>query len=227
MPAPNTGGVLRSRIQDMEIGDYIVWKSNGSAYIMDGSTSGYTERPVIGASDSAMPYAMTYWYGIKVDRGLIVADRVIHHTVSWSQLNAWEIIEGKPLTLLDGTLGVFRSLGGGNAFANADGTRSLTDQGQGAWPINNEWDTYIVKKDYGTGAGRDDVWHFWGVTSWCNETPSNGVTEAANSSRVSRGAWKDGTYTYGGVKTLKNYNAGTASQYIGFRPVFEYKEVIA
>lgn len=225
MPVPNTGGQLRSRIADMEIGDYIVWKSNGSAYIMDGSTEGYTERPVTGASDAAMPYAMTYWYGIKVDQGLIVADRVIHTSISWNQLNSWGLIEGKPLTLLDGTIGIYRSLGGGNAFADADGGRKITDQGFGGWPTNNEWDTYIVKKDYGNGAGRDDVWHYWGVTTWCNETPSNGVAEAANTSRVSRGAWKDGSYTYGNEKTMKNYGSGVSSQYIGFRPVFEYREV--
>ena len=206
----------------MEVGDYIVWKSNGSAYIMDGSTEGYTERPVIGASDTAMPYAMTYWYGIKVDQGLIVSDRVIHTSISWTQLNTWELIEGKPLTLLDGTLGVFRSLGGGNAFADANGNRATTDQGFGGWPTNNEWDTYIVKKDYGNGAGRDDVWHWtnhkWGT--WVQETPS-GLMNSSNSRRVIRG-------TNGSVAKVDGLAFDTAtsiSSYMGFRPVFEYREV--
>lgn len=225
MPAPNTGGVLRSRIQDMKVGDYIVWKSNGTAYIMDGSIEGYTERPITGATDTAMPYAGTYWYGIKVDRGLIIADRVIHHTISWNQLNTWELIEGKPMTLLGGFMGIYRSLGGGNAFADASGARTTTNQGAGAWPINNEWDTYIANKDYGTGSGRDDVWNYWGVTTWCNETPSLGLADAINTSRVTRGAWKDGTYTYGNVKTMKLYASNHSSLFVGFRPVFEYKEV--
>lgn len=222
MPVPNTGGQLRSRIADMEVGDYIVWKSNGSAYIMDGSTEGYTERPVTGASDTDMPYAMTYWYGIKVDQGLIVADRVIHTSISWTQLNTWELIEGKPLTLLDGTTGVFRSLGGGNAFADADGGRKITDQGFGGWPTNNEWDTYIVKKDYGNGAGRDDVWHWinhkWGT--WVQETPS-GLMNSSNSRRVIRGT--NGSVAK--VDGLSFDSPNTISSYMGFRPVFEYREV--
>lgn len=228
MPAPNTGGVLRSRIQDMRVGDYIVWKSNGSAYIMDGSVEGYTERPVSGATDTAIPYAMTYWYGVKVDKGLIIADRVIHHTISWSQLNAWELIEGKPLTLLDGTLGVFRSLGGGNAFANADETRTTTDQAQGAWPTNNEWDVYIAKKDYGTGSGRDDVWNY-GTGTWCNETPSSGITSLfgnpSNSQRIFRGGYDGGNVKR--IDTMGYVQASGATASRGFRPVFEYKEVIA
>ncbi|MGF0347780.1 hypothetical protein ACQR3P_29490 [Rhodococcus sp. IEGM1300] len=218
MPAPNTGGVLRSHISQMKVGDYIVWKSNGSAYIMDGSTEGYTERPVLGASDTAMPYAGTHWYGIKVDKGLIVADRVIQNTVSWNQLNTSGIIEGKSLTLLDGTNGILRSLGGGNSYSDGAGNMKTSDEGYGAWPTNNEWDTYITNKDYGTGVGRDDVWHWNGVGTHCQETIGRWY-ENVSTNRVKRGSTSvDGLL--GAPST--GVDAGS-----GFRPVFEYKEVIA
>lgn len=216
MPAPNTGGVLRTRIQDMQVGDYIVWKSNGSAYIMDGDTTGYVERPVKGATDTQLPYAGTYWYGIKVDKGLIIADRMVQHSVSWDALNVKGIIEGRKITLLDGTRGLFRSLGGGNAYADVMGDKATSDQGQGAWPTNNEWDKYIVKGDYGNGAGRDDVWRWIDTDTWCQDTIGvwyQGVT----TNRVRRGNTS--------VDRLMGGPSSTITTASGFRPVFEYSEV--
>lgn len=226
MPAPNTGGVFRSRIQDMKVGDYISCNYSqtgnvGSPRNSFGSLGSpqFSELPLTGVDQG-----YGFFYMIKVDKGLLIADRVIQNSVSWEALNNFEFIEGKngsmafednthvPMSEL-----VVRSLGGGNAFANADGTRSTTEQGQGAWPTNNEWDVYITKKDYGTGAGRDDVWHWNGVMSLCQETPV--LTISGSSNRVMRGRF--------GVSNIMFPTSSQTATTHGFRPVFEYKEVIA
>jgi hypothetical protein len=223
MPAPNTGGQLRSSIHDMEIGDYIVWRSDGFKYHMDNQPI-VTERPITGASSSAMAYQNTFWYGIKVAKGLIISDRVIEHSVSWDTLNSRRQIQGIPITLADNTEGIMRSLGGGNTYVDANGNPSLVDQGLGTWPVDNEYDTYIVNKDYGTGAGRDDVWHFNNIKTWCQDTAmmnmKNPDDYLANDSgkRIARGWANNPQETWWHTSGLTGTNRG-------FRPVFEYKEV--
>jgi hypothetical protein len=217
MPTPNTGGQLRSSIHDMEIGDYIVWRSDGYVYHMDNQAI-VTERPVTGASSLEMAYQNTFWYGVKVAKGLIVADRVIEHSVSWDTLNSRRQIQGIPLTLGDGTQGIMRSLGGGNAYADVNGDKSLADQGFGAWPANNEYDKYIA----GMFGGADDVWHWSSNHTWCQDTPINGLTDSggfasSNIKRIIRG--------YDNAKKTGYTESNQNVAWAGFRPVFEYKEV--
>lgn len=222
MPEPNTGGQLRTNIADMEVGDYIKVEFHFNypySLIRDfqGSTN---EIPLIGIDDSQAGSSARYdfSYLIKVDRGLLVGDRVIVHKVSWDTLNALKAIQGGIQTL-NGINGILRSLGGGNSYATADGKSSATDTGNGAWPVDNEWDTYIVKKDYGMGAGRNDVWHWDNIATWCQDTPLDGVrfSSGNNSRRTGRG-----------FSSAANIEVGVPSTIAvtwGFRPVFEYQEV--
>jgi hypothetical protein len=97
MPIPATTGQLRARISEMEIGDYIVWGSNGINYYFSDQPEG-NERPITGASATSLPYSNTYWYAIKVAKGLLVSDRIIEHSVSWDSLNSTKRIQGVNIT---------------------------------------------------------------------------------------------------------------------------------
>lgn len=227
MPEPNTGGNLRTSIAEMEVGDYIKCHANTSdappTLYGFGEDKSFAEMPVTGANSGNY-----FFYFVLVEKhevgGLLIADRVIRHSISWDVLNSSEYIEGKnyqwptEFAVPDKT-GILRSLGGGNSYADANGNSSKTDAGLGAWPTDNEWDTYIVKKDYGTGAGRDDVWHWNGVGSWVQETPINGI--AGNSSNAGS-RWSKGWTVHhsGGSNGSAEYRSN-----LGFRPCFEYEEV--
>lgn len=215
MAAPNTGGQLKSKITDMKVGDYIKARYNNMAAGYAGAVDsvGTSTRPEAGFLGAATNDYTFYF--IKVDKGLLVADRVLQHSISWDELNKSDYIQGKNVNVIDGIMsGIIRSLGGGNSYASATGTSSTTDTGNGAWPIDNEWDRYIVKKDYGTGAGRDDVWHWNAIYTFTQDTLMVGV--GVNTARMLRG------------KTSNKYLASTASSSLdanrGFRPVFQYQE---
>lgn len=122
----------------------------------------------------------------------------------------------------EGTILRVRSLSGGCAYINASGSRVLSNQNLGAWPANNEWDTYIVKSDLNgkIDAGSDGAWH-WnaGVATYCQEAPLVGLQTAqtpnCNGSEV----------ILRGSSTATNVNAyisSGASPSFGFRPVIEY-----
>ncbi|MGM1044905.1 MAG: hypothetical protein ACQEXX_02025 [Bacillota bacterium] len=222
MPIPSTTGQLRSNIKDMQIGDYIVWRVDSSGtQIMDG-TLGTTEVPITGLPNSTNLNGY-YWYGIKVDKGLIISDRVRAHTVTWDYLNTNKLIQGTPMTI-SGVDGTVRSLTGGVAYADENGNKSLTDAGSGAWPTNNEWDEYIVgfpQNKIQSGKTIDDVFHWNGPISWCQDTMILGIvlgsTTVTNAFR-----------TFRGRQTINHLNANlssTSAATIGFRPVLEYREV--
>lgn len=123
------------------------------------------------------------------------------------------------LEILYDTKSIIRSLSGGNAYLGTDGNKSLTDAGLGAWPVNNEWDKYIVNSDLDGKIipGDDNVWHWIdssNLATWCKDTPILSITAAANR-------------TIRGFKNIfKPIFVGTsnANQNIGFRPVLEYLE---
>lgn len=80
---------------------------------------------------------------------------------------------------------------------------------------------YIVQKDYGTGSGRDDVWHWNSTLTWVQETRTPSITPTYSLLRIVRGNTKpyiNPVYGFG-------WDASNiASIQYGFRPVFEYKE---
>jgi hypothetical protein len=101
-----------------------------------------------------------------------------------------------------------RSLTGGNAYLGTDGKASLTYKGSGAWPTNNEYDTYILNSNLEGKiiAGDSSVWNK--QVCWCQDTPV--VTVGKSSNRVYR--------------LDAFYNLASTNSQIGFRPVLEYPE---
>lgn len=83
---PNTKGELKDTISEMAIGDYIP-----CSYFAPKSYGGYfyglgnDDIPEINTGGESAPNGKFYF--VKVRDGLLIADRVIHHTISWSQLN--------------------------------------------------------------------------------------------------------------------------------------------
>jgi hypothetical protein len=126
-----------------------------------------------------------------------------------------------------------RSLAGGNAYLGTDGRQSLTDKGLGAWPVNNEWDRYIVNSDLGgkVTPGDDNVWH-WNstlVSSLCKDTPVNGFTMTAYNGMTYVVMDSSGRIRRGGCENTVNAvlwgaSSNAQQEYMGFRPVLEYPE---
>lgn len=237
MPTPATTGVLRNNISDMEIGDYIIaYGWSGSAtnasdppHFNNLGTFEGTELSISGSS----PAIQGAFYFVKVAKGLLVGDRIIRHSVTWDHLNSCKVIQGVPVSLNNGSItGIKRSLTGGVAYADLSGNKSLTDQGFGAFPTNNEWDKYIVNfpsELIQSGKTVDDVFHWKECQTWCQETPVNGLTgehvfHATPSARIRRGnpkAYNNSNYPITSVSptlSSQSYN------YMGYRPVFEYTE---
>ncbi|CAH8716409.1 hypothetical protein M5W83_02135 [Paenibacillus thiaminolyticus] len=224
MPVPATTGQLRKHVKDMRIGDYIVWSYHNDDYFEFGAdTSRYTECPLEGIPNGETTKGK-YWYGIKVDQGLLISDRVLRNQWSWDYLNSLKYIEGVSTTIST-VKGILRSLTGGVAYADANGNKSLTDQGNGGWPTNNEWDKYIVnfpsskiQQDH----TKNDVFHWNEKITICQETPALGVitydgfNTTDSKKRVRRG--------YKTIQALYHIAADSASEFNGFRPVFEYQE---
>ncbi|WP_217648120.1 hypothetical protein [Paenibacillus sp. cl141a] len=222
---------MKTRIQDMQIGDYIYGYYDKSTSSWGVGQQKGVEFPVTGMPAST--FDTGFFYYVKVDTGLLIADRIVQNTQSWDTLNgSSRVIQGRP-EVFDGVSGIFRSLTGGVAYADANGNMSSTDQGFGAWPTNNEWDTYIANfpvTKIQTGKSLDDVFHWREVQNWCQETPVTGLTgphvfHATPAARVRRGnpkAYNNSDYPITSVSptlSSQSYN------YIGFRPIFEYKEV--
>lgn len=105
-----------------------------------------------------------------------------------------------------------------------DGSPSTTNRGLGAWPINNEWDKYIVSFPANkiiSGKTTDDIFHWKNIFTWAQDTIMNGMTvdgaSTNNTGRTIRGTTTENRFSFG--------VSGTAYATVGFRPVIEYKEV--
>lgn len=234
MGVPATTGQLREKIEDMEIGDYIICvKDNANIPEMYGigyDIVGLNETPLGGVA--AATFDKYYWYGIKVDKGLIISDRVVFHTFTWDAMNNARFIEGSIKSSQEGISLKMRSLTGGIAYADKNGNLSMNDQGYGAFPTNNEWDKYVKgfpKKLIREGYTLEDIFHYENIFTWCQEVAALGTwvnsvgltATIASNRRIVRGydkredsEWKD----------VAAFTSNTSANYIGFMPVFEYKE---
>lgn len=214
MTAPATSGVLRTNIADMQIGDYIACGYQASSGVVGTfSELGTCIAEEISVTTSITPNGL--FYLLKCDKGLLISDRVVQCYISWNTLNAGKYIQGKP-TLLGATSGIIRSLTGGVAYADANGNKSTTEQDYGAWPINNEWDTYIVNSDFDgkITPGDDNVWHWSALLSLTQDTPITLIMPSDY--RVVRG--KSNLLFFSAVIS------SSTSTVRGFRPCFEYQE---
>ncbi|MGG1156232.1 discoidin domain-containing protein [Brevibacillus formosus] len=101
MPIPATTGQKRTNVSDMQIGDYIIceyWQnkagSTGSLSLLGTATRG--EIPVIGMTATPTSGNGGTFYFIKVDKGLLIGDRVVNHSISWEAVNTGGFIQGRP-----------------------------------------------------------------------------------------------------------------------------------
>lgn len=96
MGVPATTGQLRTKVSEMEIGDYIAMRfafSSGSACTNFLLANPGTELPLTGAAaESGGKYA----YLIKAAKGLLISDRVVQHTLTWDNMNTSKVIQGLP-----------------------------------------------------------------------------------------------------------------------------------
>lgn len=160
------------------------------------------------------------WVKIKDgDKTLLICDRVILVSVSWDDLNGQGYVTGKTITI-DGTKYKCRLLTGGS-------NRRNNDWYAGGTPTNNEWDRFITREEVITGlpapvssdldtnlnttdhnSAHNQLWHWVGVYSWCQETWAENA-----SYRAYRG--------YYSARHWRYYNATDQGAIVGFRPVLE------
>lgn len=182
---------------------------------MSGSMANYT----FGDTPSADANKLQ-WVKIKDgDKTLLICDRVILVSVSWDDLNGQGYVTGKTITI-DGTKYKCRLLTGGS-------NRRNNDWYAGGTPTNNEWDRFITREEVITGlpapvssdldtnlnttdhnSTHNQLWHWVGVYSWCQETWAENASH-----RAIRG--------YDSARYWNNYSSGTRYVYVGFRPVLE------
>ena len=182
---------------------------------MSGSMANYT----FGNTPSADANKLQ-WVKIKDgDKTLLICDRVILVSVSWDDLNAQGYITGKTVTI-DGTKYKCRVLTGGN-------NRRNNDYYAGGTPTNNEWDRFITREEVISGlpapvssdldtslnvtdhnSTHNQLWHWVGVYSWCQETYAENASYRARRGYYSARPWD---YSSSGYRIV----------YLGFRPVLE------
>ena len=182
---------------------------------MSGSMANYT----FGDTPSADANKLQ-WVKIKDgDKTLLICDRVILVSVSWDDLNGQGYVTGKTITI-DGTKYKCRLLTGGS-------NRRNNDWYAGGTPTNNEWDRFITREEVITGlpapvssdldtnlnttdhsSTHNQLWHWVGVYSWCQETWAENA-----SYRAIRG--------YGSARYWYYYSSGFRDVIVGFRPVLE------
>ena len=182
---------------------------------MSGSMANYT----FGDTPSADANKLQ-WVKIKDgDKTLLICDRVILVSVSWDDLNGQGYVTGKTITI-DGTKYKCRLLTGGS-------NRRNNDWYAGGTPTNNEWDRFITREEVITGlpapvssdldtnlnttdhnSTHNQLWHWVGVYSWCQETWAENASHRAN-----RG--------YNSARYWDYHSSGYRYVYVGFRPVLE------
>ncbi len=182
---------------------------------MSGSMANYT----FGDTPSADANKLQ-WVKIKDgDKTLLICDRVILVSVSWDDLNGQGYVTGKTITI-DGTKYKCRLLTGGS-------NRRNNDWYAGGTPTNNEWDRFITREEVITGlpapvssdldtnlnttdhnSTHNQLWHWVGVYSWCQETWAENASPRARRGYVSARSW----YIF---------SSGDRRVNVGFRPVLE------
>jgi hypothetical protein len=200
------------------------WRPDDSA----GGNSGYGDIPQMSGSMANYTFGDTpsadanklQWVKIKDgDKTLLICDRVILVSVSWDDLNGQGYVTGKTITI-DGTKYKCRLLTGGS-------NRRNNDWYAGGTPTNNEWDRFITREEVITGlpapvssdldtnlnttdhnSTHNQLWHWVGVYSWCQETWAENA-----SLRAFRGCNSARYWNY--------FSSGNRHVIVGFRPVLE------
>ena len=132
MPTPATNGVLRTKLSDMKVGDYIKWYNSGNFALTPDVPSNAVEYSTVNSSLDRIKITLTTagsFYFIKVASGLCIADRhVVGTDCSRKILNKSNVFKGYSY-------------------------RSITAA---------EYDTYIVKSDLAGNIKPNDIntWHW-------------------------------------------------------------------
>ena len=182
---------------------------------MSGSMANYT----FGDTPSADANKLQ-WVQIQAgDKPLLICARVILVRVSCDDLTGQCSVTGKTITI-DGTKYKCRLLTGGS-------NRRNNDWYAGGTPTNNEWDRFITREEVITGlpapvssdldtnlnttdhnSTHNQLWHWVGVYSWCQETWAENASRRAYRGYSSARYWN---YDSSGYRYVS----------VGFRPVLE------
>lgn len=151
---------------------------------------------------------------------LLIADRCLLARVTWDELNAQGLVNGKEITI-DGQKYKIRLLSGGNNY------RSGSDNYSGGKPTTNEWDRIITNESSFSGlpkptstdldinpnatdfnGAHNQFWNWYYMYSWCQE-----VYSGDSSSRVVRGCNSARYFNYS--------NSNNRYNICGWRPALE------
>lgn len=167
---PPTLGQLRTRVEDMDIGDYIPCTYNAFKAGVPGTffNFGKAGEPELSPFNTEVaPYGMFYF--IKVKRGLLIADRVVQTNVAWTALNQAKYAEGVGHTPTPDGFVLFQTSGRDNALENPDEYKAITTNVtyQGATIIMNA-DEYAV-----TASGEVVIEYDAYVTGYYSTAPNH------------------------------------------------------
>lgn len=154
------------------------------------------------------------------DKKLLISDRCLLAKVTWDNLNAQGLVNGKEITI-DGQRYKIRLLSGGTNY------RSVTDPYSGGTPTTNEWDRIITNESSFAGLPKptstdldksldssdyngvhNNIWHWYDMYSWCQEVYSGGSDH-----RVVRGR--------NSAHSFSHSTSSNISGIRGWRPVLE------
>ncbi|AFC61949.1 hypothetical protein G166_gp17 [Clostridium phage phi8074-B1] len=191
-------------------------KGNGNTY-ESSSFSKYS----LGNTDASDTHKLK-WIKIKDgNKYIYICDRVILNGVSWDELNALGYVTGTDISI-DGQLYKCRTLTGGRNIRPGSGSYG------GGYPTDNEWDRIIcneanieglpkpqpydliqIDDTYKSFEGEhNQLWHWWGNNSWCQE-----IFEGNSTYRVYRG--------YNSARIFDYHTSGIRFNHTGWRPVLE------
>ena len=142
MAMPASNGKLCTKLSDMSIGDYIrceyVAPTAGVAGTFQnlGGESSLTELPVAPATT-----ANGYFYFLKADKGLLIADRKVQNAISWSKLNENGLITGSIKKLQNCLIRILTQHEFNGYISNSNLNGSITTHDTLVWGSENstEW----------------------------------------------------------------------------------------
>lgn len=114
---------------------------------------------------------------------MLIADRVIQTNISWERLNEAAYTKGKPENAIH-ERAIIRILTSGYLYKDIKGNPTSEITPYGSWPIENEFDKYIVESDLNGNIipGSKFTWN-WGVFSWTNTSPLNDENKEMDETR--------------------------------------------
>jgi hypothetical protein len=230
MAAPQTNGVLRTTLESMNIGDYIKCEYSQTNTILGVFTAGFlansknisaelTIAPRLVGSTVNQLYISGFFYLIKVDTGLLIADRMVVCNISAQTLNSKNYLLGAKLS--DNCM-----------------VRSLSRAEFLKYISNSDLNGNIIKAD-------SNVWHGQDGTALTTQVANLSKFEV-NHDRIGSKiktslfldgtTWDETTQSHGGgyatteLPILQNYvdpsyfvsGTFTSTFYSGFRPALEY-----